>query len=140
MRRRHYAVRGGVTCKLTLVYPDWYAGAYLDDDLRAVVVVVDANPDIIRLIQSITQNERVSIKEGRNSFNQMLGAIRILLEFEKYPFSYVTRLSEANNVVVVTIDETLDEAAKSAAVAMITCDIQSDVLMFEFGSTRITPH
>ena len=125
-----------------LIYPEWYAGAFLDDNQNAVVVSTDTSAEIIELIRNITNNERITIQRGKNSFNQMLEAIRTLWDFEKYPFSYMTRTFEAGNVVVVTIDAALDEARKAEAVAMITSSvIRSDVLMFEYGTaTPPMPH
>ena len=124
----------------SLIYPDWYAGVYMDDRQQAVVMVVGNSPEIIELIQNVTLNDTIKVEEGKHSFNQMLDAIRTLWEVEKYPFSYMTRLDEVGNAVVVTIDAALSDEEKTEAVALIKANfVQSEVLVFEFGNVGVIP-
>lgn len=123
-----------------LTYPEWYAGAYLDDYRRAVVVVTDTSPEVINIIEHVTENNKITIQEGKNSFNKMLDAIRNLWEYEdcRYPFSY--HLDEINNVVVVTIDEKIPEADKADTIASISIKaIETDVLVFTYGDVEVSP-
>ncbi|MDR2572415.1 MAG: hypothetical protein LBD23_19255 [Oscillospiraceae bacterium] len=123
-----------------LKYPNWYAGVYIDDDFKAVVVVTDTSSETINLIKSITKNEQITIERKRYSFNQMLDAIRNLWDYEDNPYDFTYHLDEMNNTVVVTIDATLTEADKNEAIASISAKaIITDVLTFRYGDAYVVP-
>jgi len=123
-----------------LKYPNWYAGIYIDDDSKAVVLVTDTSSEIAHLIKSITQNEQITIESKRYSFNQMLDAIRNLWDYNDSPYNFIYHLDEMNNTVVVTIDATLTDADRSEAITSIsTKAIISDVLTFRYGDVGVVP-
>jgi hypothetical protein len=123
-----------------LKYPNWYAGVYIDDDLKAVVLVTDTSSEITHLIISVTQNEQITIERKRYSFNQMLDAIRNLWDYEDSPYDFTYHLDEMNNTVVVTIDATLTDADRSEAITSISAKaIITDVLTFKYGDVYVVP-
>jgi len=53
-------------------YPDYYAGAYINDSGRLIVQVCQISDDIISDVQQRTGNNSISIEEAEHSYNTLI--------------------------------------------------------------------
>ena len=52
-------------------YPDYYAGAYLNDEDKLVIKIKDPSANAKQSLQSITQNETLIFEEAEYSYDEL---------------------------------------------------------------------
>ena len=93
-------------------YPDYYAGAYINDDGRLVVQVCQVSDDIISDVQQRTGNNSVTIEEAKYSYNTLISLKNHVTRYvSDHPTSEITAMlssaticDDTNNLEIGVVD------------------------------------
>ena len=79
-----------------IIYPDYYAGAYIDDTGELIVVVTTMSADIEE-IRTATRNQSITISYAQNSYNDLV-CLKECIEdkYDEYYSMYSNKVNEAD--------------------------------------------
>jgi hypothetical protein len=88
-------------------YPDWYGGAYINHEHKAVVMVTYLDRGNMARIQEITENSDILFKEVKNPYNELLktndALLNLLDEHDLMRFTASIAVSEYYNNVAIDL-------------------------------------
>ncbi len=79
-------------------YPDYYAGAYLNDNKELVVLITDSDTRNIEEVREYTKNDDIIIEQKSNPYNELSELQnQIFSTYTQYYEKYENNLSEVND-------------------------------------------
>ena len=87
----------------TTTYPDYYAGAYIDEDGKLVVLTTTLS-EVVDDIRNVTHNQSINIMLAENSYNELL-SIKEYIEdkYIAYHSLYSNNIEVADNNLIKTV-------------------------------------
>lgn len=131
---KHESLSRSIANESEIVYPDYYAGAFIDEEGDLVVLSTSVE-DSLNTIKSLTRNQNTKIVYAKNSYNDLLNLKKTIEEkYLEYYNTYSDSIDTADSDLLKTIVNFtgVGISEKNNKVFVDLCDVSDDsIALFE---------